>query len=206
MKIPKTYFQNLPAARYKEYLKLLPKAHKDNVRLFVTLVLTFSSLIFFGIFAINPTLSTIVELKKQLADSTYVQEQLSTKIANLSTLQQKHNLLNADLPIIQAAIPEEASAPALTGQAQTLAEEYDITITSLRISEVQLTSDKQTSPAGSSFIFFLEAEGAYNNMISFAESLGSFNRIVTVESMAISRDNQEDNLVLTVRGRSYFKK
>lgn len=206
MKIPKTYFQNLSAAKYREYLKLLPEQHKENVKLFINLVLTFSALMFFGLFAINPTLSTIVELKKQLADNTFVQEQLSKKISNLSTLQQKHNLINADLPIIQAAIPEEASAPTLTGQLQALAEENAISITSLRISEVQLTSEKQTSPAGSSYIFFLEGEGTYDNMLHFSESLANLSRIVTIESMSISKDSQKGKLMLSLRGKTYFKK
>src|SRR6266699_3633243 len=122
MKLPKHYFDNLSAAKYREYLKLLPDMQKENVRAITMLIFTFAALSFFGVFAINPTLSTIITLKKQLADSSFVAEQLLTKINNLSALQTKYNLLQNDLPVLLEAIPDNAAAPTLMGQVVGLAQ------------------------------------------------------------------------------------
>jgi Tfp pilus assembly protein PilO len=203
MKLPKAYFENISASKYREYLKLLPDVHKENTRLFFTLTLTFVALSFFGIFAINPTLSTIVDLKKQLADSEIVEKQISTKITNLSQLQQKYTQLNQDLPVIYEAIPEQASIPTMSAQIQALAQSNGLTLTSFRISEVQLTSQKKIG--GSSFTFSLEAKGAYDKMLSFSTSLPQLSRLMTIESMSIARDPQQDALVLSIRGKAYFK-
>ncbi len=206
MKLPRNYFENLTVAKYREYLKLLPDMHKENTRAFVMLALTFASMSFFGIFAIKPTLSTIVDLKKQLADSTFVHEQLTTKLANLSSLQQKYNLLTADLPLLLDAIPKNAQAPLLMAQVESLSQKANIKVKSFRIFEVQLTTDKKTPPSGSSFGFSLVAEGGYENIMSFVTSLTRFNRIVTIESVSISKEqNQEGNLVLSLRGKQYYK-
>lgn len=207
MKLPKNYFENLTANKYREYLKLLPNMQEENTRIFTTLIFTFAAMSFFGIFAINPTISTIVELKKQLSDSEQVNELLTTKINNLSALQGEYTLLTPNLPVILAAIPENADAPLLMAQVQSLAKQSKLTLVSFRISEVQLTSPQQLNTVkGSSFTFSLEAQGEYADMIQFVSSLSRMNRIVTLESLSITKEPKQNALVLNIRGRQYFKK
>jgi Tfp pilus assembly protein PilO len=206
MKLPKSYFNNLSSAKYHEYLKLLPNMQQENTRIITMLIFTFAAMTFFGIFAINPTLTTIVDLKKQLADSQYVQEQLRTKINNLSTLQQRYNEITPDVPVIFSAIPDTPSAPLFVGQVETLAKQAHLSVTSLRVSEVQLITQKNTASRNASFSFQLEATGTYEDMLTFAKLLSQMNRIVTVESMGIAKDTKQEKLLVTVRGREYFKK
>ena len=82
MKLPRHYFTDLSAAKYREYLKLLPNIQNEKTKAITMLIFTFVAMSFLGIFAINPTLSTIVELNKQLEESKFVHEQLQTKINN----------------------------------------------------------------------------------------------------------------------------
>lgn len=205
MRLPKRYFDNLSAAKYREYLKLLPDMKQGNNRMFVTLSLTFGALIFFGIFAINPTLTTIADLEKQLAETTAVEEQLRAKITNLSSLQQQYNQLEPDLKFVFDAIPKAANAPLLSAQINALAQRHNITITTYRIAEVQLTSANATKNQTRSYVFNLQATGNYEGMMAFSSSLASLSRIVTVESMSIGRDTRTNDLILTLRGRQYFK-
>ena len=205
MKLPKSYFENLSANKYREYLKLLPSMEKEHTRAFVTLALTFAALSFFGIFAINPTLTTIAELQKELEDNQMVDQQLTTKINNLSLLQQQYNLMESDLPVIYDAIPKTANAPLLSAQIEALAKRHNLTITTYRIAEVQLASNKQKLTKTTSFTFTLQAEGNYQDMMNFSTSLAKLNRIVTVESMSIGRETKTNELLLTLRGRQYFK-
>ncbi len=207
MKLPKNYFESLSTNKYREYLKLLPAAKNENAHIFVSLALTFAALSFFGIFAINPVLSTIIDLKKQLADSKYVDQQLGIKITNLSLLQQKYtNFPQSDFQVIYAAIPSDASIPTLMGQVEAVAEKSNLTVTSLRVSEAQLLSNKEISPKNASFAFTLDTKGTYEDMLTFASNLIAFDRIITIDSLSISKDVRKENLVLTLRGSSYFKK
>jgi Tfp pilus assembly protein PilO len=206
MKLPANYFENLSNSKYRQYLKLLPDIRKENTRLATTLILTFVALSFFGIFAINPTLTTIIELQKQLEDSEFTHQQLTTKITNLSTLQQKYTNLNADLQVLENAIPKEAAATKLTGQIHTLAADSKLTIRNLRVAEVTLTSGKTSNtPKGLSYVFNVEASGTYEQMLFFADTLTKFSRIVTVEAISVGRDTRTQDLVLNIRGRQYFK-
>jgi len=205
MKLPKNYFENLSQPKYREYLKLLPNIHQEHVQLVTMLIFTFVALSLFGIFAINPTLSTIVSLKKQLADSEVLHEGLKTKINNLSQLQQQYTQLTDSLPIVFAAVPQTPSVPLLSGQIQALSKQNKLTITEFNVSEVQLTTLNLPQAFGSSFTFSYQATGNYNDMVSFIATLTHMSRIVTIESIGITRDSKENNLQLTIRGRQYFK-
>ncbi|MEK7571163.1 MAG: type 4a pilus biogenesis protein PilO [Patescibacteria group bacterium] len=206
MKLPTHYFEDLSARRYREYLKLLPDFHKENTKLLTMLIFTFLAMSFFGIFAINPTLTTIVELQKQLQDSEFTVEQLRTKINNLSSLQQQYAQIESDLSLVSAAIPENADVPIATGQIRALAKEHKITITNLRVNEVLLASPKLHDAQIASFVFTMEASGAYEDMMQFSNALTKLRRIITIDSLAIGKDTQSNNLLLQIRGREYFKK
>src|SRR5882724_873305 len=162
MKLPKNYFDNLTASKYREYLKLLPDMKKESNKAITMLIFTFLALSFLGVFAINPTFATIIALQKQLSDSTFIHQQLTTKMNNLSHLQQQYNNLTSDLPIVYNAIPQTAEVTHLVGQIQSLAKDTNVSITSLRVGQVQLASNKKPSTAGFSFFFTLEAQGAYD--------------------------------------------
>ncbi|HVF69399.1 MAG TPA: type 4a pilus biogenesis protein PilO [Xanthomonadales bacterium] len=203
MKIPKNFFDNLSANKYRAYLKLLPNMQKENTRIITTLILTFSAMTFFGIFAINPTLSTIVKLRKQLSDSELVYSKLKTKIQNLSTLQQQYNLLESELPIIQEAIPDDPNAPTLLGLVLGLAQEKKITISALNVSEVQLTRNNEE--ANFSYKFSLVAGGSYEELMDFTKELTNISRIVTIESIAVTKATDSNNLVLNLGGVAYFR-
>ena len=210
MILPKNYFNNLTANKYREYLKLLPNIQKENTRIIVTLILTFAAMSFFGIFAINPTLSTIVKLKKQLSDSKLAYESLKTKTANLSSLQEQYAELSPDLPLIYESLPQDANAPTLLSQIMGLASEERIKILSLETSLVQLSDSTEQSSTPvenkTSYTFSLKVQGTYNDLISFTRSLTQINRIIKVESISINKDAQQNTLTLDLSGRTYFQK
>jgi len=204
MKLPKSYFENLSSTKYREYLKLLPDMQKETTRAFVMLALTFGALSFFGIFAINPTLSTIADLQKQLSDDQQVDQQLQTKINNLSSLEQQYNNLGSNLTNIYNAVPQDPQIPLLTAQVAALASKHTVTLKTYRVAEVQLATTQKLTQT-QSYIFTVQVQGNYNDMIGFATEIANLSRIITVESMEIGRDSQTNDLVLTLRARQYFK-
>lgn len=206
MKLPKRYFENLSAEKYREYLKLLPDIHKENVKVVTMLIFTFAALTFFGIFAINPTLSTIIQLKKQLSDCEFVVSQLTTKINNLSLLQTRYNEMQNDLPALFDAVPQSPKAPIVMGQVMKLATQAGLQLKLLQISEVQLSTKNKSPLVGQSYVFTLETLGDYDAMTLFLAALTHFDRIVTVENTSITKDLKSNALILNVRGRVYFQK
>lgn len=205
MRLPRKYFDNLSTSKYKDYLKLLPNMQKENTRIVTTLILTFLAMSFFGIFAINPTLSTIITLKKQLADSMVVHSALEQKISNLSSLQQQFSALGPDLPFIFAAIPFEPSAPTLIGKIYGLAQNTNVNITFISALDLQILGQDKT-PNNSSYIFSFQAKGSYNSLANFIKDLSNIDRIISVDSVSVSKDPKQNDIFMDIKGRAYYQK
>jgi len=198
----KEAFKNV---KINKYFGLLPDFENENAQKFTSLVLTLVALAFLGLFAVGPTLSTIARLRKELADNKIIYQQLQQKISNLSILQQKYNLLVQDLPIILSSIPKDPDVPLFLAQIQALAKSSGLEITSLQSFQIEAVSPKNTNKKYFSYSFVISANGSYENISKFISTLLSMQRIVSIDSLSVSRSNQAGLLQMEIRGVTYFK-
>ena len=206
IKLPKNFLLNLSPAQYKDQLKLLPKLKDQKTQLYIMVGFTLAALSIFGIFAINPTLSTIIELKREFADLQFVKQQLMAKIQNLSNLQQSYQSLTGDLPFVLNALPQKAEIPQFIAQVNAELSNSNLKVITLRTYGVEITPDKKVdSQSAESFIFSLEAQGSYDDIMAFVHNITRINRLITIESVSISKDDKSSALMLNLRARQYFK-
>lgn len=204
MKLPTTFFDEM---RKNKYLASLPSFKQEKTRQITTLTLTLITLALFGIFAVNPTISTIGQLQKELEDDTVVNEKLTLKIKNLGLLQQQYTTIQNELPTIFNAIPKTTRAAILTGQIQSLAFQHGLKLDKAQVFEVDLSSQKtQKANANTSFTFSVGATGSYQNIADFIKDLTNFDRIVSLDTLSITNGPDGSGLVqVTIRGKAYFK-
>lgn len=188
--------------QYGRYLELIPNFRKEKAQKFTTIVLTIIAIIILAIFAINPTLSTIANLQKQLDDAKFVAERLDTKINNLSILQTKYETLKADLPIVYEAVPKTEEVVMLTGQLQTVAGENNLTIVTVQ------SSNFADSNNFSYFIFTVSVQGKYEDLMNFLNKIVNMKRIVYLDDINISTSGEENKelLNLSAKGVALYKK
>lgn len=190
-----------------KYLQKLPNFREEKTQSFTTLALTFLALSFFGFFAINPTLSTITQLKRQLSDSLFVDKKLEEKITNLGILQQKYNLLKDTTSIALYALPQAPTVPLLIAQVQALALKSNVSIERLQVFQVELSKLKEGEDKDSSFAFSFEGQGSYADISNFLSSLVNFERLVTLDTISLTKASEKNEMLkLNLRGRAYFKK
>lgn len=195
-----------------KYLELLPKFKQKKTQKFTTLILTLAAFSFFGFFAISPTITTIVQLQKELEDNRYVNSKLEDKIKNLSLLQQRYGILKEDLGTVLLAIPANPKVSYFTGQIQAISQNTNVVITSLQINEVELTKTLFPSilpdddpNSYSYFTFSTGASGSYDNIINFLSVLSGFDRIITFDNISVSK-SADNTFRVNIRGKTYFKK
>lgn len=209
MNLPtKGVLKNIKTLQSSKYATLVPNLKEEKTQKFTTTVLTIVALIFFSIFAINPTLSTIANLQKQLQDDTFVEQQLQGKINNLSVLQQKYANVQLDLPAIYSAIPQKSEIPLLIAQLQGLASSTNLTLVNVQAFQVDLSNDLISGKNYSSYAFNFSATGTYSDMKNFISQVINMQRIITIENIAITKVNLQNNqsgLQLTIKGNAYFK-
>ncbi|MBU2632751.1 type 4a pilus biogenesis protein PilO [Patescibacteria group bacterium] len=199
--------KNLEALQKNKYLQLLPSFKEEKTQKFTTLILTITFLALFSLFAINPTLSTIAKLQKELEDNKHINQQIQTKIANLSLLEARFNEIQGDLPIVLSSVPNKTNIPFLIGEIEAVAKDSGVNILGLQSYEVETESGKKAESNPTSFSFSLNAEGTRENINLFISNLISMRRIVTLSLISLSNDKGENELMkVNVKGEAYFKK
>jgi Tfp pilus assembly protein PilO len=187
--------------QYEKYLELIPDLKREKAQKYITIVLTLITSIILGLFAINPTFSTIANLQKQIDDNNFVEQKLQQKINDLSLLQQKYSNLQPDLPIINDAIPTTTQIPLFIAEVQSVAKDTSLNLTSLQTSEVNLSGPSAQKYA--SFDFTLTGSGSYQNIIDFVNRITNSQRVISLSNVVLSTANGA--LALSLKGTVYFK-
>lgn len=190
--------------KYIEGLKTYLQFKQEKTTMYLTIIFSLAALSFFLLFVIGPVLSTITHLKKELADTQVVQDKLQTKINSLRSLQQEYNQFSADIPLIQAAIPNNPFAAMLIAQIQSIAKSSNVQTTSLDISSIDYVKTGGNKPAEVSFTFNLSLSGSYNNLTSFLSSFVNFDRIVTYSGTNLTK-NDDGTVGLSLTGTAFFQ-
>jgi len=195
--------------RYLNSLKLFSAFQEKKAREYTTVILTFLALIVFGAFAINPTITTIVQLRKQLEDSKLLVQKLDEKITSIQSLQNEFNEIQPDLPVIENAFPIRPETPILIGQLQALTKENRLQVTQIKMDKVPYTKDGIEQGTTGAYVLAFSVTGQYSDINQFAKAVVGFNRVVTVDQMEIIRqtDNTLQNagtLIGTATIRAYF--
>lgn len=178
---------------------------EERTRKFTTLVLTLISLTVLGLFAINPTISTITKLRREIDDSKAIDDKLTQKINNLSSLQNEYIALEDELPIIYAAIPQTPEAPLLIAQLQEAAAQTGVELLNTQTFQVDVEKPG-VSKRFSAYSFSLTADGQYQNLLQFLSTITNMERVVSVDIISITRKTGETDLQLTFKGRAYFNR
>lgn len=196
-------FKNL---QKKKYFEMLPDFKEERTQKFTTLVFTIVALSFFGLFAINPTLSTIANLNKQLSDSKFVDRELQSKINNLYLLQQKYDQLTPDMPYVLDSFPKNPEVPLLVAQLQSLAQTSNVAITGLQTFEIEIPNSSANTKKYYAFSFSMSANGSYESISKFVDSMIKMQRIVSINILSLSRNSGEGpSTQLNFKGTAYFK-
>lgn len=204
MTIPNNKLLSKIQNRYEQFL---PTLKQDKAQKFTSVVFTFTALSIFGLFAINPTISTIVNLRRQLDDDKYTESQLALKINNLSTLGRSYQEIQNDIVYATEAIPLDPQISLLAAQLQAISKNSNISLLGLQTFQVDVTTPQKTSKKFSSFAFSIATEGSYDNTMQFIDNLSQMERVISLDTIAINKKTDQSGIIqLSIKGSAYFKK
>ena len=187
-----------------KYFNLISEARTQKL---ISMILTLIALCLFGLFAINPTLSTIAKLRKEISDNEIANQKLGEKISALNALQQAYSRLESDVPTVLASIPTSPLVPLFIGQIQAVAKNTNIQISQLQSSQVDLFKEDGSSKKYYAYSFTLSGDGTYEDITKFIENIINMQRIVGIETSTINNaENNNKSLRINIQGVAYFKK
>lgn len=172
----------------------------------ISIILTLIALCLFGLFAINPTLSTIAKLSKEIDDYRIINQKLEEKISALNSLQQAYTRLEDKIPTILGSIPASPTVPLFIGQVESVAKNSNIHVSLLQNSQVDLFKENENSEKYNAYTFSLIGKGAYEDIIRFIENITSMQRIVAVNESSINVEEASNRILrFNFQGTAYYK-
>lgn len=198
--------QLLTSITTENYLSaIMPTLREKKVQQFTTIALTLIAASFFGVFAINPTINTITDLQRQINDDQFVNQRLTTKISNLTQLQQQYQTIQNSLGIIYTTIPVTPDLATFISQVQGVGDENHVTIVGVQTLPVDLTTI-QTGGQYNAFTFSVDVQGNYTDLLQFLSAMTTFNRLVTIDAIAVQQSAQSlTDYRMNIRGKAFFK-
>ena len=190
-----------------KYFPKLPYLTEERSQKFFTIALTLLGLSFFGFFAINPTISTILQLRKEVSDSEFVYRELETKIKNLSTLRNRYAGMQNDLPIITDAITIQPDVHLLFAQVQGASQTSNVKLSKLQNFEVEILKNNKTpGKKYYSYSFVISGSGSFENISNFLSTITNMQRIIDIDIFSItSTTKQNESLEFNIQGTAFFK-
>lgn len=199
---------------YKRYVKniaLIYQKRKD-LRDYIELLLSISVIIIFSIFAIRPTIITVLGLNRDIDDKKLVVEKLDQKIEALDQAQLIYNQNRSTISLLDTAVPDGAVPEIHARQIEGVAKISNVTLSGMSSSEAQITPLENNSQEESNFpiesedlAFDVNVSGSYFNVMTFLETLENMRRPTFIEDLNLRLTNfEETEVLMTIRGRVPF--
>ena len=191
-----------------KYFPKLPYLSQERSQKFFAIVLTLLALSFFGFFAINPTVSTIVKLRKEVSDSEFVYKELETKIKNLSILRKQYSSMQTDLPVVMDAITTQPDVHLLFAQVQGAAQKSSVKVKKLQNFEVEILKNNKTlGKKYYSYSFAIAGSGPFENISDFVSTITNMQRVIDIDIFSINSATGQSSqpLEFNIQATAFFK-
>lgn len=194
-------------SRYFTYIKPFTKIPiVKNYGPTIFTLLTISLLIFF---AIKPTVETILVLQKKLADSNDVLQKVTQKANNLSLARKNYDNLDQNIKDkISASIPDTVSLKSIIQTLEQSAKTHEASVSALQIQPLLINTKNDNNQIGSlsEISFTFNTEGDYQNLISLLQDLKNSSRLISIDSLSLSKTGDSKALILSLSGKAYYLK
>ena len=175
--------------RYYERFGLV--AAQPKTRAYSAAVFSFLAAALFGLYAILPTMRTIIFLNREIVDKTKVNIQMEDKITALIESQAAFEAAGDTLGLVLEAIPQTAKPIELTLTLRNLTSVAGASISAIQVSSVPLmaeaTASAQSSMQAAGFPVTITTSGSFASLKSLIDRLLSLKRIVTIDSIRFTQ-------------------
>lgn len=206
-------------SRYRQYYQAISSvAQQPKTRVYTTPIFSFLAVSLFGLYAILPTVRTILFLQREIEDKTKANAQMEEKISALIESQAAFEAANEKIPLVSEAIPQTAKPVDLTISIRNLAAATAASLSGVQVSSVPLVAGVATPSASrqsdtpSTVNFSVVASGSYSNLKSFLNGLLSLKRIVTIDTIHFLPSSEETSatrsgsiLQLSLQLKAYYQ-
>jgi len=203
--------------RYREFFLNISSLYKKraDLRAFLEIILSLSTITIFLLFALKPTIITIIDLLGQIREK---QSTLSTLTQKVSDLQAAGSLLQQNqsfIPNIDIAVPTLANPNIFSGQILGLAAKNSTDILGISINQItyvgvdtnKTVSEFKPLPGNAKEMpFSVSVSGSFPNLTAFIKDLENSRIVTKIDKLGIISSVTDKGLVIVsiISGRVPF--
>ena len=208
--------------RYKSYFLNVVNYYKtrENIRVYLELLLSLATVSIFAFFALKPTLLTIAGLLREIETKNKIVTQLDLKIINLNLAQSLYDRERQRIRLLASSIPKDPDLDIFIRQVEGLSYNSNVTLSSLSIDrafivghdnvgESKGVKDQDVLPEGSiGLAFSISSESDYLSLHNFLSNIENLRRPVKIDFLVFSPKEIEEGKVLSLslQGRTPYLK
>ena len=175
------------------YQKLSVVYQKPEIRVPVEIILSVFASVFLIMAAVRPTLVTVTELKKKIADQELVERKLETKINKLVQARNQLDKFADDLVLFERAVPENYTYANLAKKVEIIAYEQDVSIESLSFSPTTIVSDtKEPVNTVEEFLINFDVVGNEVQLVNFLKEVENLDRVSLISSVELAKVKERE--------------
>lgn len=193
-------------SRYFTYIK--PVTKLPIIRTYGSTIFTLLIVLILIFFAIKPTVETILVLQKKLTDTESVLQKVTQKTNDLSMGKQNYDNLDPAIKNkIQTAIPDNVELKSVIQTLEQIALRNEASVSALQIQPLTLEPKIDHAIGAISEVkFTFNIEAKYQNIISFLQDINISSRLITIDSVSLSKAGEGSGLIMSIIGKGYFIK
>lgn len=206
-------------SRYKGFFLNILNIYKSKptLKVYLEIILSLSTIIIFSLFAIKPTVLTIIELNNEIKNKEDIIISLNQKIGNLKQASLVLQNQSPKLNLVNEAIPKSASLEILIDQLEKLAINHQVGILNIASTDLFISGEsnkkikagdlKALPGEAKELNLAISVTGNYQNLFDFLQSIENLRRPIKVDSFVINATNSTDNsriIVMTLSARLPF--
>lgn len=189
--------------RYKDFYLNIQSLYKQraDIRVFLEIILSISTVIIFLAFALRPTALTIVSLYRQIQEKQKTVADLNQKLEDLQAANVSFTTNRKFTPDIEVSVGNAPQPNIIVQQIQAIAAKNSVSILGVSVGEVTLTgnlpvkktqSDLKPLPGGAlEMPISISVRGSYPNLNSFLVDLENLRTIINLDTVGTSSSETE---------------
>lgn len=192
--------------RYFTYIE--PVLKTPAVRTYGSLIFTILAMIIFIVFAIKPTIETIVLLQKDLDNQKQVLEKINQKIENLNKGRENFDKIPQETKLrIESLLPKLPDLPGLVRVLeQSVPPGASISAIQFQPLAIERTSQTVIEATLTEIEFTFNIEGTYDALKGTLQNLNNGARLVTIDQLTFNKVDDANGLIMSVSGKAYYLK
>lgn len=192
--------------RYYTYIEPVIKA--PFVKSYGFPILTIVAVAIFAVFAIKPTVETIVSLQKDLANQEEILAKATKKSGDLSAAVTNYRAIeNQKLASIQTSIPDNPKVQSIISSLEGAAKVPQASISAIQFQPISYIKSQDLAKMGLSEVqFTYNIEGTFDSLKRVLQNLGTSQRLITIDIITINKLEGGKGLLMSVVGKAYYLK